>query len=451
MPLRPDPFLRRFEVLRRARQHPIVGYLAAVCGVALASGVRWSVDELLEAGPFMSFYPAILLAALLGGWRAASVAVALSALSANYLLYSAKLLHSASVSELVVTTSFLAVSALLILLVVVLNEAIDRLWHQSESTRFVLETETAGVIAVDDRGVINLVNAAIERQLGYHRDELLGRPVEMLIPRDHRSRHGRHRANFMAAPEPRSMGAGRDLYALHKDGSLVPVEVGLNPFVLNGRKGALATVLDISERKNFEKRAQVLSNEVLHRASNMLAIVQAVARRTIAPEHRKRFLAVLEALARTHDPLVTNAPMPLHAIVMGELAGFGAQVNSAVDEVMLTPRAAQDFALIVHELATNALKHGALSTEDGEVLVVGRRGDDQTLVFVWEESGGPAVAEPSRKGFGFTILNDVARGFASAVALEYAPGGFRYELKAELDRIGAEVPVVQAMRTRQTA
>jgi two-component sensor histidine kinase len=98
--------------------------------------------------------------------------------------------------------------------------------------------------------------------------------------------------------------------------------------------------------------------------------------------------------------------------------------------------AALDFALIVHELTTNALKHGALSRPEGHVEITCRReADERSFTFLWKERGGPVVAPPTARGFGSTILRDLARGFALDVEMDYAVEGFRYELRAELARI----------------
>jgi two-component sensor histidine kinase len=149
----------------------------------------------------------------------------------------------------------------------------------------------------------------------------------------------------------------------------------------------------------------------------------------------KEFVETLASLARTHDIFGTGVTAPLRTVIDGELTGFGNQVELDGCDILLTARAAQDFTLIVHELATNALKYGALSTTNGRVTISGHESAPGMFVFTWEERDGPSVALPGRKGFGQTILNDLARSFCIDVKLAYDPQGLRYELIIPVDRV----------------
>ena len=110
------------------------------------------------------------------------------------------------------------------------------------------------VLLVDSAGVILLVNALIETYFGYARGELVGQPVELLLPHRFRIGHRQLRDGFAAAPEIRQMGAGRDLYGRRKDGSEFPVELGLNPINTSAGRLVMATVVDISARKQAAER-----------------------------------------------------------------------------------------------------------------------------------------------------------------------------------------------------
>jgi two-component sensor histidine kinase len=135
-------------------------------------------------------------------------------------------------------------------------------------------------------------------------------------------------------------------------------------------------------------------------------------------------------------PSTESMALPLRSVIEGELARFPHKLSESGSDVRLSPRAAQDFALIVHELTTNALKHGALSRPEGRVEIACRRNDDgHSFTFDWRESGGPEVKPPEGPGFGRTILKDLARGFATSVKADYPPEGFHYELRTELARI----------------
>lgn len=110
------------------------------------------------------------------------------------------------------------------------------------------------MVMTDASGRILLVNNYTERLFGYQRDELLGQTVEVLVPERFRRSHPEKRSGFFAAPESRSMGAGRDLYALRKDGSEFPVEIGLNPLDTADGQRVISTVIDITDRKRLEDR-----------------------------------------------------------------------------------------------------------------------------------------------------------------------------------------------------
>jgi protein-histidine pros-kinase len=126
--------------------------------------------------------------------------------------------------------------------------------HSEERLRQVIESSPSGIVMVDEDGQIVLVNAQVELAFGYDRSELIGQPVEMLIPERFRPQHPRYRAAFMAEPKTRAMGAGRDLYGLRKDGSEFPIEIGLNPITTDLGTMILSTIIDITERKHFEEQ-----------------------------------------------------------------------------------------------------------------------------------------------------------------------------------------------------
>lgn len=128
--------------------------------------------------------------------------------------------------------------------------------HAEERFRLGVEAAPAAMIMVDQRGVIVLVNALTERLLGYTRDELVGQSIDRLVPSRLRGGHVEHRAGFFADFRQRPMGAGRDLYAVRKDGSEVPVEIGLSPLDTADGRFVLAAVTDITQRKEAERALQ---------------------------------------------------------------------------------------------------------------------------------------------------------------------------------------------------
>jgi PAS domain S-box-containing protein len=145
---------------------------------------------------------------------------------------------------------------------VILRDVSERV---SAERRFrqVIEGSPIGKVLVDHEGGIVLVNAHVEKLFGYSREEMLGRPVEMFVPRRFRAHHADHREGFTADPAARPMGAGRDLYGLRKDGTEFPVEIGLNPLQTEQGLMVLGTIVDITERKRAE--------EALRRSQEQLA------------------------------------------------------------------------------------------------------------------------------------------------------------------------------------
>ncbi len=131
-----------------------------------------------------------------------------------------------------------------------------------ERFRLVIESTPNGIVMVDRQGKILLVNASIEKSFGYNRNELMGKPIEMLLPERFRNKHPEYRAEFMASPKTRPMGAGRDLFGLRKDGTEFPVEIGLNPIQTDQGILVLSPIVDITERKQIEKeRLELLERE----------------------------------------------------------------------------------------------------------------------------------------------------------------------------------------------
>src|SRR6266567_1319692 len=124
-----------------------------------------------------------------------------------------------------------------------------------EKFRLATEASPSGIILVNDRGHIVLVNSQIENLFGYQREELVGKLVDILVPKRFASQHPDHRAGFLAAPKARAMGVGRELFARRKDGSEFPVEIGLNPIQTADGILVLAAVVDISARTLAEAEA----------------------------------------------------------------------------------------------------------------------------------------------------------------------------------------------------
>jgi len=135
--------------------------------------------------------------------------------------------------------------------------------------RMAVEAAPNAMVMIDPRGAIAMVNAQTERVFGYDRSEMLGQPIEMLLPARFGKSHPARRDGFFANPKPRAMGEGRDLYARRKNGEEFPVEIGLNPIETSDGVVVLSAILDITKRKADEQALR----ESEHRARRLAAIV----------------------------------------------------------------------------------------------------------------------------------------------------------------------------------
>ena len=127
-----------------------------------------------------------------------------------------------------------------------------------ERFRLVVEASPSAILMVNDEGRITLVNTQTETLFGYERAELINQPVEMLVPERYRNAHPGHRTGFFQSPSTRAMGAGRDLYGRRKDGTEMPIEIGLNPITTDEGAFVLASIIDITERKRAEERFRLV-------------------------------------------------------------------------------------------------------------------------------------------------------------------------------------------------
>jgi PAS domain S-box-containing protein len=199
----------------------------------------------------------------------------------------------------------------------------------------------------------------------------------------------------------------------------------------------IGTAQDITERKLHEEQTQLLMREVNHRAKNMLSVVDAIAHQTAArspDDFIARFSERIQALSANQDLLVRNEwnGVDIEDLVCAQLAHFSDLIGSRIvvygPSLRLKAASAQAIGLALHELATNAGKYGALSTDTGRVRIDWRI-DDGAFHMSWTECNGPPVSAPKQRGFGTVVVEVMAeRTVGGHVSLDLAPSGVTWRL-----------------------
>lgn len=211
--------------------------------------------------------------------------------------------------------------------------------------------------------------------------------------------------------------------------------------------GYIGSVVDITERRQREEQINLLMREVNHRSKNMLGLVLAVARQTLATnpvDFVARFTERIQAMSASQDLLVNNdwQGVDIGELLTVQLAHFadlmGKRISLDGPPLRLLPAAAQSLGMALHELSTNAGKYGALSSDSGRVDVHWnvQPGQDPMFVLDWHESGGPPVVPPERRGFGSTVVGPMVRlGTGGTVELDYDEAGVRWTLTCPADAV----------------
>ncbi len=327
------------------------------------------------------------------------------------------------------------------------EEAEAALRESEERFRLAVEAAPSGMVMTDQDGRITLVNAQSERLFGYSREELIGQKIEAIVPPESEGSHPELQTAYFARPTARGMGLGRGLRARRKDGTEIPVEIGLSPFKTSQGVVALAAVVDISSRKQAEAERELLIAELNHRVKNTLSVVQSIAHQTFRGAEpmlaaQRAFEGRLIALASAHNLLTQlnweHASLEQIAKVILNVTGDGSgRVRLSGPQILLPPKEALSFTMALHELCTNAMKYGALSNDAGHIDVGWTRSRDPRprLDLVWRESGGPPVSRPSKGGFGSRLLErSLAFDLDGEVRLSFEPSGLVCSIHAPLPR-----------------
>lgn len=305
-----------------------------------------------------------------------------------------------------------------------------------------IEVAREPILVLDGDGRVLTWNVGCEELYKYSREEAIGkRSFELL------------KTVFPMAREKfweqllKEGRASTELTHFTKDGHPVFVEARMETFSTPAGLRILKSDWDIGDRKQAERQQNLLVRELTHRVKNLLAVVQSIVNNTIPakPEtdRMKRVLvARLHALARAQD-IVTRANeqgADLLETIRSQFEGLDERINIEGVSVAANASFVQMLALVIHELATNASKHGALSTPDGRVdiglAVLQDTDGEDVLLLTWRESGGPPVSPPIGRGFGSRLIMTALPGKrGQRPQVEFAPDGLSYSATVPMSAV----------------
>lgn len=291
-------------------------------------------------------------------------------------------------------------------------------------------------------------NRGSEQLYGYSREEAIGQKEESLLQ--------------TSVPQSNLDGLRRSLTEsgvwsgeqLHrtKDGRTLTVESQIELISIGGRRLVLESTRDVTDQRKWEQRQSLLLREMNHRVSNTLAVVQSIARQTLRTagsnsEFVELFEGRLAALAHAHTLLIESRweGAELSELARTQLAAYMRddiqRLQLHGDPLMLSPEIATPLALVLHELATNAVKYGALSSPNGKVELdwtVRQDNQKQTLRIIWRESGGPPVVLPNKVGFGGSLIERSLPG--AKVHREFLHDGLTCTIEVDITKEPSNEP-----------
>lgn len=305
----------------------------------------------------------------------------------------------------------------------------------------IVESSHDAIISKDLNGIITSWNTSATRLFGYAPEEILGRSVMILIPSDRQDEETHIIGSVRRGERVESYETIRQ----RKDGSFIEVSLTISPIRdSEGRVvGASKIARDITELNKARKQQDVLLGEMKHRVKNLLAVMDAIGRNAIPKGDQavERFFAEymgrMNALLSVGEIVVSSS---LHQAELGELARttlspFINKINTNQlriegPELRLPENTAGSVALAFHELATNALKYGALRTDDGKIdlrwSVRARAPHEQLASIVWKEHVTQPVEAPARRGFGSRLISIAVAGEKNGKThLQFEPDGLR--------------------------
>lgn len=308
----------------------------------------------------------------------------------------------------------------------------------------VLKTALDAVVVMRLDGTIAGWNDVAERDFGWTFAEVEDKRMsEIIIPERFREAHERGLAHYLATGEAPALDRLLELFAVHRNGHEIPVELSITRTSEFGETVFLGFLRDVSERHEHERRRALLIDELNHRVKNLLGVVGAIAHQTARSsasldDFSPAFLGRLESLGRAHEILTDatwdRAPLrPLADSLLASFIGKTGQARIEGEDLDLAPRQFLSVSMILHELITNSVKYGALSRPDGRVALRWRKEKDG-LHLEWRERGAGPVTKPAHKGFGTKMIDlNVRHELKGTTASAWHPDGLEFHLSFPLD------------------
>ena len=301
------------------------------------------------------------------------------------------------------------------------------------------------IISKDLGGIITTWNESAQRLFGYDELEAVGKSITILIPKERLHEEVEILARIRAGEVVDHFETVR----LHKDGRRLPISLTISP--IRAEDGAIIGISkmarDITAQKESEERINALMREVNHRVKNQFAVIVAMVRETStratdSVEFARQVTDRIMALSRSHDLLVNGEwkGSSLFELLLAHIRAFGHEERVVMSgpAISLQPLAVQYLGMAFHELATNAVKYGALSTTSGSVEISWSVNKDELFELNWMEVGSLKPVAAPGKGFGSIVLERVAPSAVSGKGeILFLPDGIRWSLTAPLAAIEA--------------
>jgi len=466
---------RWIKQLHQLQRNPWWVWGSLVGGLLIATLIRWAIGGLVqERIPFTTYYPAIVVATLLGGFWWGTLASILSAAVAWWLFMPPTFGFALDQAQLVSLITFVIVCLLLVGTVTALNAAVDLLLVEINLRRdaqlglgqlaSVVETSEDAIITKDLNGIITSWNKGAQRIFGYEADEMIGKPISLLIPPDRPDEE----PSILARLRKGQRIEPYETVRRRKTGELIDISLSVSPLADPTGKvvGASKIARDITVRRQAQEVQSLLLGEMRHRINNLFAITNSLvtlsarmSKTTTQMEAaiKERLAALSRAQQLTRRGLIQEesefSDQPtLKGLIHAIFAPYVAAGSNSPERMVVTgcdqeinDSAITNIALLLHELATNAAKYGALSASAG-VVHIDCSSKEDWLVMTWEERGGPPIkGPPNREGFGGSLARKiVANQFSGRFSNEWNSNGLTIRIEIPLAHLN---PVKEPSRT----